>query len=868
MGFTTYVCADCGDSYVSSYTEILPHNYIAAVTDPTCLEMGYTVYTCPDCGDTYTGDYTDPLGHDYGAVITAPTCETMGFTTYTCKRDGSSYVGDYTDVLPHNYTAEVTAPTCTAMGYTVYTCPVCGDTYTGDYTDPLGHDYQAVVTDPTCTEMGYTVFTCKRDGTAYTDDYTDALGHTPSGWIIDIPATLDAAGSKHIECTVCGEVLKTAVIPQLKAEDYTDNNGEANVGGYIVIVTDKNAAPVPHSRVTIDAPDNIGVELPDGRLLDYADQTTVTALYAELRDSLSRSVPGLTITVSDPNGNFAMGITDDNGQIVVPASATDTGNNGNGTIGGGDGESQNTYVVTVTDKDGGMIDNCAVSIGEGGSITVDLPENTPFDRDNPVTVTVTDQNGTPQQGLDVTVQVGDLSENGTTNALGKVTLPPTDRGYTNDDGVVKVNGYIVIAENTENPIARAFVTDAGDGGITVLLPEPYILTAETQTTVTVLLAEDESPVRNVRVTVFDYQNRNATDLTNLHGKITVPPLDRGYTDEGGIVRVDGYIVKVEDTTAPITGAFVTHTADDKITVLLPDTHSLNADNQTTVTVILAADETPVKGLNITVSDANAKTAAKTTNAEGKITVPDKPSSGGSTGGGGSSGGSSGGSRSSYIAPTPAPVTHSAYVTGYPGGDFRPESSMTRAEAAAVFARLLAEKNGDTIRARYSFPDIAEAEWYAGYVAYLKNYGIIMGYPNGTFGADNTITRAEFTAMSVRFYAAYTGKALTKTNGRLLKDVQSSYWAAADIQAATANGWIVGYPDGTFRGEADITRAEVVAIVNRVLGRRADTAYIDKNLSALVRFKDVSVKHWAYYDIMEAANAHNIKSGAAAETWQK
>jgi predicted RNA-binding protein with TRAM domain len=686
--------------------------------------------------------------------------------------------------------------------------------------------------------MGYTVFTCAVCGDTYTGDYTDAPGHTPGGWIIDEPATLDAPGSKHIECLTCGEILKTAAIPQLKAEDYTDNNGEANVGGYIIIITDKDAAPVPHSRVTIDYEDNIGVTLPDGRLLDYSDQTTVTALYAELRDSLSRGVPGLNITVSDLNGNYAVGITDENGQITVPANATDTGGNGTGTIGGTETDGgENTYVVTVTDRDGGIIDDCAVSIGEDGKINVALPDGTPFDRDNPVTVTVTDNEGNPQSGLEIVIG----NENGETNALGKVTLPPTARGYTNDNGLVKANGYIVKVENAENPIARAFVTNTGDGQITVLLPEPYIITGENQTTVAVLLAEDESPVKNLRVTVFDYQNRNASDLTNLHGKITVPPLDNGYTDGDGIVRVNGYIVRVEDTGAPVMGAYVANTTDGKITVLLPGTHALTADNQTTVTVILAADETPVKGLNVSVSDANNKTAAKATDAAGKITVPDKPSTGGGTGGGstggggGSSGGSSGGGGGGYIpAPTPSPVTHTAYVVGYPGGDFRAEANMTRAAAAAIFARLLAEKNGDTIRARYSFPDIDEAEWYAGYVAYLKNYGIITGYPNGTFGADKAITRAEFTVMSVRFYAAYTGKALSKTNGKLLKDVQSGYWAEADIQAATANGWIVGYPDGTFRGEADITRAEVVTFGTGC--PEVEQCYNSKN-SAGVKTKD-------------------------------
>ena len=127
--------------------------------------------------------------------------------------------------------------------------------------------------------------------------------------------------------------------------------------------------------------------------------------------------------------NSKSATTDEAGQITVPTSSTSTGGNGNGTIGGG---VDNTFVVTVTDKDGN-------------------------------------------------------SKDGTTNSLGKVTLPPTDRGYTNDNGIVKVNGYIVIVENTKNPISRAFVTNTEDGQITVLLPEPHILTADNQIIVTVLL---------------------------------------------------------------------------------------------------------------------------------------------------------------------------------------------------------------------------------------------------------------------------------------------------------------------------------------------------------------------------------------------
>ena len=725
----------------------------------------------------------------------------MGFSTFVCDDCGDSYSSNYIEILPHRHDTTVIAPTCTNTGHTTYICADCGETVIADYTDMLPHDFIIEVTEPTCEEMGYTTYTCPDCQVTAETFYVEPLGHTKSDWIVDVPSTIEEKGSKHFECIVCGDILKTALIAMLPSYSLTDEDGSGNVGNYIVIVTDESGAVIENAEIWIDVDDNVKVKLPTEKLLDFEDKTTVTVLYAEnenilfdvLRVNLARTpVEGVNVLVTDKNDNNAMGVTDENGKITLPDSTTDTGENGNGTIGGGDCDCGNenctndenctcgedctcnengkfTYVVTVTDKSGKVVKNCNISLGESNDIVVKLPTGRLMNRDNPITVTVTDQTGIPQNAIDIIV-IGDA----------------------------------------------------------------------------------------------DYIEKGSTDI---NGKLTVPPQDKGYTGEDGKIKVNGYIVKVEDTTTPIKNAFVTISTDNKITVLLPDTSVLDSNNQITVTVLNDKGEA-VKALSVTVNDKNNATATKTTDTSGKIVVPNKPSGGGTGGGsGGGSGGSSGGSSGGggYITPVQT-TTHTAYVLGYPNGEFKPENNMTRAEAATIFARLLAEKNGDTIRTRYSFPDISETEWYAGYVAYLKNYGIIMGYPNGTFGADNTITRAEFTAMSVRFYEVYTGKTITTKNGKLLKDVQDSYWAADFIKAATANGWIVGYPDGTFRGEADITRAEVVTVVNRVMGRKADTSYIDKNISSLTRFNDVSSKHWAYYDIMEAANTHSIQKNSNPEKW--
>ena len=189
--------------------------------------------------------------------------------------------------------------------------------------------------------------------------------------------------------------------------------------------------------------------------------------------------------------------------------------------------------------------------------------------------------------------------------------------------------------------------------------------------------------------------------------------------------------------------------------------------------------------------------------------------------------------------------------------------MTRSEAAAIFARLLADKNGDTITtaAKTKFTDIPANAWYSGYVKYLANYDVVYGREEDIFAPNEAITRAEFTAFAVRFFEAYgDGSAEIMEQYEGFDDISSGYWAAEYIKDAAIHGWIKGYGDGTFRADRHITRAEVVTIVNRLLGRQADEDYIDANLRKLNTFSDLKDSYWAYYDVMEAANTHTANVG--------
>ena len=1198
-GFTTYSCADCDAEYVSDYVEKSAHNYNAVVTAPTCTAMGFTTFTCEDCGDSYIGDYTDMTEHNYNKETVEPTCEEHGYAVYTCPDCGKSYIGDYTENKEHTYSETVIAPTCTEMGYTIFKCNDCDDEYKGNYTDKIPHDYSAEVTEATCTGLGYTTYTCEC-GDTYKADYKEPLGHSPSEWIVDTAATIENAGTKHIECTVCHTVLQTAELPQLIDKDNSDEDGNAEIGAYSIILTDENGKPIFNSELTIDVNDNVSINLTNGRLLDYEKPTTITAFYTDTQ--LPKE--NLNIFIVDANGNKATGATNADGQLIVPNSKTNTGDD-NGTIGKDENDEKETFVITVTDKTNVIIPNCDIYIGESNNVVVDLPDGIKPTRENPVIVTITDHNGNPQSDVTV-IALGDADfiEKGKTDIYGKLTLPTASDGYTDENGKVNVdelnvivndelgvipnayvqhnedgsitvtlpdektisyanritvtvldsigeavkeknvtvkdiaeatytaltddngkivvppvntdmtdsegkavvNGYNVVITDESKPIENAYI-EMLDGKITVKLPDGVVIAIENRITATITDSEN-APVKDMSVTFTDGTEKTETNLTDENGKATVPPTNIDYTDVNGYSEVDGYIVTVSDETKPIEKAFVTYNKevknedetvktaayisvklpenvlfdyanritvkvlnkadntpvkdmsvtgeetiadveentngenseqtedgedadeeadtqtppvakslsgitdanglvvfpplneditdndgnsnitdkneqdgtdtdgdgkpdtpstvvetkyavsvkdtkgiiadafvtvkDGKVYVTLPDTHTLTTSNQTTVSVKNENGEA-VKNVSVTITD---KTTSKsgTTNANGEVTLPVKSSGGG--GGGSSSGGSSGGGGGggSYYSTVNVKVTdkdgksvsvskstssdkvtltlptgktlednnytitvtdrngkakadftvvlkdknkneatgktntegvvslpavkHSAYIFGYPDGTFRADGDMSRAEAAAIFARLISEEKGEKISGKSSFKDVSSNEWYSSYVAYLEKYDVIKGYSDGTFRPNDSVSRAEFVAMSVRYYDIFND--VTKNSYTVnYTDVASSYWAYADIAYAKHIGWLNGYADGTFKGDNNITRAEVVTVVNRATGRKADDEYIKENYTKLNRFTDVTdSSKWYFADIHEAANEHDAIVSDDSETWVK
>ena len=203
--------------------------------------------------------------------------------------------------------------------------------------------------------------------------------------------------------------------------------------------------------------------------------------------------------------------------------------------------------------------------------------------------------------------------------------------------------------------------------------------------------------------------------------------------------------------------------------------------------------------------------------------------------------------------------HNAFLSGYPDGSFQADKNMTRAEVAQMFYALLLDKN---VTITKSFSDVEDNAWYAKAVNTMASLGMLKGYPDGTFRPDAPITRAEFAAIALAFAYDPASASCSYT------DVNTSAWYYTYVAQATTYGWIGGYPDGSFRPNNSITRAEVAVIVNNMLGRDADESYIDRNEDELVSFVDLSKNHWAYYTIMEATNSHDYTSASSGETWTR
>ena len=713
---------------------------------------------------------------------------------------------------------------CTTLGYDRYLCTECGKIEKRDYVDSLGHAWQGIVIrDATCETDGKLLELCSRCGQM-------KQTATPKGEhsyeVYTVAATCTSPGYTVRECSVCGDRHIediTAALPH-------------NYESHVIAATCENGGKTIYrcdgcgSSFVTDYTDALGHSWDEGTLVTNATCTgegvmeyrcTRCGYHRIEGNEAAGHIPGAPATCTEPQLCTRCGavlknaLGHDYKSEVTPPTCTEMGYTTNTCTRCGD-TNKSDYTEPTGHKPGDWI----------------------IDKEP-----TTDSEGSKHKECE---NCGETLE---TAEIDKIY----NSGTTDSKGEVIVGGYLVTVTDTDtkNPIANAAVALHKDNSISIRLPNSRLLDYADQTTVTVQLVKDKSAVPDMSISVTDKNDNYAAGKTDKAGQITVPT-GSGKTNEDGKVTT-GYedadgdrwtlTVKVirTDTKRPISGSAVSIGKTGNITVKLPDGTDLDAKHQVTV-IVTDHKKAPQQGKNVTVKGDLGQSAAGKTDKNGELTVPEVEQT----------------------------ERHGVYIVGYTDGTFGPSRSMTRSEAAAIFARLLAEKNGDTIStaANTKFTDIPAHAWYSGYVKYLNNNGVTYGKSGNTFAPDDAITRAEFTTLAVRFFDVYgDGDAEIMEQYKDFNDVSDGYWAAAYIKAAAKHGWINGYGDGSFRADDEINRAEVVTIVNRLLGREADEDYIADNLRKLNTFPDVSRKHWAYYAVMEAANAHTAVLGEN-ESWSK
>lgn len=671
----------------------------------SCLTLGYDRYLCTECGRIEKRDYVSPLGHAWqGVVVREATCESDGKLMEICSRCGQVKVSA-TPKGEHRFRTYSVEPTCTSSGYTVRECSVCGERHIEDITNALPHNYHEHTIPATCDNGGKTIHLCENCGSSFVTDYTEPLGHSWDKGTFVTNATCTGEGVMEYRCVRCGyHRLDTNAanghVPG-KAATCTEPQLCTKCGAVIVnalghnfksVITPATCLKMGWTEYTCDrCGENYKSDYTDALGHDYIPVVTLPTCTEGGYTTFTCSCCGDSY-VDDYTEK--LGHAWDKGErITVPTC-------------GGEGvlmfrcERCSEHYLEAISPDGhtaGAAATCTQPqlCTKCGAVLVKALEHkykaeikAPTCTEMGYTVFTCEHCKDSYKG-EYTDPTGHkfsdwiVDKQPTTSSEGqrhkeclnchvKLETEVLEKLYnsatTDSKGEAVVGGYLVIVTDTksDDPVANATVTLSKNNTLSIRLPNSRLLDYEKQTTVTVLLTKDKSPVSNLFISVTDKNNNYSAEKTDKSGQITVPSTSGvtgpdgnttfGYTDADG----DKFTitVKVEDyeNGRPIKDATVTIGKTGTITVTLPDGMDIDGDNRIVITVT-DNNKKPIKDKNVVVKGDRDRESGKT-DEDGKLIVPE----------------------------ILRREKHGAYIYGYEDGTFRPEGDMTRAEAAAIFAR--------------------------------------------------------------------------------------------------------------------------------------------------------------------------------------
>jgi len=199
------------------------------------------------------------------------------------------------------------------------------------------------------------------------------------------------------------------------------------------------------------------------------------------------------------------------------------------------------------------------------------------------------------------------------------------------------------------------------------------------------------------------------------------------------------------------------------------------------------------------------------------------------------------------------LKHQRYILGYPDGQFKPDRTLSRAELAAIIARLT---ENDELSDPIGYTDVPADHWAANYIKIVTKHGYFNGFEEGDFRPEAPVTRGELASVMTRFLQLN----VSKSGEAHFTDVEN-HWAMDAIEELYRSHYLSGYPDGTFKPDHNMIRSEAVTLINRMLYRGP--------LQGLApQFPDVSENHWAFGDVQEATVSHEaVRNADGSETWK-
>ncbi len=560
------------------------------------------------------------------------------------------------------------------------------------------------------------------------------------------------------------------------AGTYVVEETGADVNGYTCTTTISVGGQVQEGMFFTITEEDIG-----GRL-----ELTIYNTYEERELTASKApVTAGSVTLSD--GSVLTAGTD----YTEVTATTENGTTTYSAFADGDGKAAILYAVTLNGFEGAVFtvsDTGATYKGYSGNVSSVVTE------DDTYTVTLSGDKADLYFTKDVTIASDESIATAKNTAIVNGGDIPSE-----DVTVTKAEEHVIIVKSVSVTRGTQEVTLTEDDMVQVGEVLTYTVTVEnTGNTELDVTVEDNMMVGDITVT----RNDEGTTVQNVNGVYTISNLDAGET----VSITYTYTVTDADEGSTIENTATATTTDG------------GPNGSDTITVTVEADDEPVVPV-----------------------VPDPPALN--------------------------TEDHVAYIIGYPDGTVQPEGNITRAEVATIFFRLLRDEARETYWSQTnSYSDVSDGSWYNNAISTLSNMGIIDGYPDGTFRPNAYITRAELTKIAVSFFE-YADENFTY-NGQFT-DVNGNEWYASFVAVAAEFGLVEGYPDGTFKPDSYITRAETCTVVNRTLGR---APHEDRLLSedVMITWPDNPKGTWYYADMQEATNSHDYvwtyASGERVESW--